>query len=80
MGGSPPPGSKKGGYKPVVRSCVEKHQRVALNALLHVRSPYITQAVDILWLGHMLCEQYYSPPEKPFKMELELLDIEKAEA
>ena len=28
MGGSPPPGSKKGGYKPVVRSCVEKHQRV----------------------------------------------------
>ena len=43
-------------------------------------SPYITQAVDILWLGHMLCEQYYSPPEKPFKMELELLDIEKAEA
>ena len=24
MGGSPPPGSKKGGYKPVVRSCVEK--------------------------------------------------------
>ena len=30
MGGSPPPGSKKGGYKPVVRSCVEKHQRVAL--------------------------------------------------
>ena len=25
MGGSPPPGSKKGGYKPVVRSCVEKN-------------------------------------------------------
>ena len=43
-------------------------------------SPYITQAVDILWLGHMLCEQYYSPPEKPFEMQLELLDIEKAEA
>ena len=43
-------------------------------------SPYITQAVDILWLGHMLCEQYYSPPEKPFEMTLKLLDIEKAEA
>ena len=40
----------------------------------------VTQAVDILWLGHMLCEQYYSPPEKPFEMTLKLLDIEKAEA
>lgn len=42
-------------------------------------SPYITQAVDILWLGHMLCEQYYAPPEKPFEMTLKLLDIEKQE-
>ena len=40
---------------------------------------YITQAVDILWLGHMLCEQYYAPPEKPFEMTLKLLDIEKQE-
>ena len=45
MGGSPPPGSKKGGYKPVVRSCVEKHQLVAL-ALLHVRDAATPEVVD----------------------------------
>ena len=36
MGGSPPPGSKKGGYKPVVRSCVENINWLHF-ALLHVR-------------------------------------------
>ena len=36
MGGSPPPGSKKGGYKPVVRSCVENIKGLHF-ALLHVR-------------------------------------------
>ena len=36
MGGSPPPGSKKGGYKPVVRSCVENINGLHF-ALLHVR-------------------------------------------
>ena len=46
MGGSPPPGSKKGGYKPVVRSCVENINWLHF-ALLHVRTPRLRRAAVV---------------------------------